>query len=241
MKRYIITIVILSAVLFSGCYNPSSSVVPEVAAASRVITVNSRESVSVVPDMAEIIIGVTNQDTDAKTCQEKNSESVTALIETLKSMEVAETSIQTSNYSLSTQNDWNNNGQIIGYEMSTELTVEDVELEQVGNILAAAVNAGANEIRSVSYLSSQYDVSYQEALKLAVAKAEEKAQTLAEAGGCTLGSVAEIIEYSDNQEARYQNSSASVMRGGMGAGAAADMMPGEISIEANISVSFDIQ
>lgn len=241
MKRNIVKVVILSAVLLTGCYSPSSTVAPEAAGGERVITVNSRESVSVVPDMAEIIIGVTNQDPDAKTCQEKNAESVTALIETLKSMEIAETSIQTSNYNLMTQNDWNNNGEIIGYEMSTELTVSDVELKQVGSILAAAVNAGANEILSVSYLSSQYDDSYQKALQLAVEKAGEKAKVLAEAGGCTLGSVAEITEYSDNQETRYQNSSASVMRGGMGAGAAADMMPGEVSIEANISVTFAIQ
>jgi len=239
MKRNFIITMILSAVLLTGCVNPGSTVALE-AAAGGVITVNSRESVNVVPDMAEIVIGVTNQDPDAKACQEKNSESVTALIETLKSMEIAEKSIQTTNYSLSTQNDWNDNGQIIGYEMTTELTVGDIELKQVGDILEAAVNAGANEIRSVSYLSSQYDLSYQKALQLAVEKAGEKARVLAEAGGATLGPVAEITEYTDNQEARYQNNSTSVMREEMSAGAA-DMMPGKISIEANISVAFEIQ
>lgn len=239
MKRMFIMPAILAAVLLTGCYNPGSTVVPEEAAASRVITVNSRESVRVVPDMAEIVIGVTSQDPDAKVCQEQNTEAVNALIETLKSMEIAETSIQTSNYQLSTQNDWNNNGEIIGYEMRAELTVRDIALERVGDILAAAVAAGANEISSVSYLSSQYDASYQEALQLAVEKARQKAQVLAEAGGCTLGAVAEITEYADDQAVRYQNSSASVMRGGMGA--AADMMPGEISIEANISVAFEIR
>lgn len=239
MKRMLIMPAILTAVLLTGCYNPGSTEVSAEAAASRVITVNSRESVRVVPDMAEIVIGVTSQDPDAKVCQEQNTEAVNALIETLKSMAIAETSIQTSNYQLSTQNDWNNNGEIIGYEMRAELTVRDIALERVGDILAAAVAAGANEISSVSYLSSQYDAGYQEALQLAVEKARQKAQVLAEAGGCTLGAVAEITEYTDDQAARYQNSSASVMRGGMGA--AADMMPGEISIEANISVAFDIR
>lgn len=239
MKRMFIMPVILTAVLLTGCYNPGSTVVPEEAAASRVITVNSRESVRVVPDMAEIVIGVTSQAPDAKVCQEQNTEAVNALIETLKSMAIAETSIQTSNYQLFTQNDWNNNGEIIGYEMRAELTVRDIALEQVGDILAAAVAAGANEIGSVSYLSSQYDASYQEALQLAVEKARQKAQVLAEAGGCTLGTVAEITEYTDNQAARYQNSSASGMRGEMAA--VADMMPGEISIEANISVAFEIR
>lgn len=239
MTRNFMTAAVLSSLLLVGCGSRSSTAVPA-ASAGRVITVNSRESVKVVPDIAEIVIGVTNQDTDAKVCQEQNAESVNAMIETLKAMGVEEKSIRTSNYNLSTQNDWNNGGLIIGYEMTAQLTVGDIELTRVGDILAAVVDAGANEIRSVSYLSGRYETSYQEALQLAVESAGEKARVLAEAGGCTLGPVSEIKEYSDNQEVRYQSSSASVMREEMGAGVA-DIMPGEISIEASISVTFEIR
>lgn len=250
MKTSILVIAAVSTILMSGCAGQGTGQPPQVLTTtgsevigSRVISVNSRESITVVPDMAQIVVGVVNQDPDAKACQDKNTAAVQALIAVLKEKGVAETSIQTSNYHLSTQNDWNNNGEIIGYEMETELTVKDISLDQVGDILTASVGSGANQIRSVSYSSSQYDASYQEALKKAVEKAGEKAQALAEAGGCTLGPIAGITEYADNQSARYLERNTSLkLESTSGAGAvAADMMPGEIQIEANIAVEFEIQ
>ncbi|MGL5436458.1 MAG: SIMPL domain-containing protein [Lachnospiraceae bacterium] len=250
MKKNLVILATVGTILLTGCTSPGTPSAPQAAAApgsavigSQVISVTTKESVTVIPDMAEIIIGVVNQDPDAKACQDKNAESVNALIAVLKENGITETSIQTTNHNLSTQNDWNKNGEIIGYEMSTELTIKDIPLDQVGDILASSVGTGANQIRSVSYLSSQYDASYEEALKKAVAKAGEKAQALAEAAGCTLGPVAGITEYTDNQTARYREGSAVSMQmdnASTGAGAAR-MMAGEISIEANISVEYVIQ
>ncbi len=249
MKKKIIAIAAIGSILLTGCASQGTGQTPQVitttgtvTAGTQVISVNSKESVTVMPDMAQVVVGVINQEVDAKTCQDKNTEAVNALIAVLKEKGIAENSIQTSGYNLSTQNDWNNNGEIIGYEMDTELTVKDIPLDQVGDILAASVTSGANQIRSVNYLSSQYDESYQEALAKAVEKSRLKAQALAEASGCTLGPVAGITEYTENQAARYANQSASLkMESASGAGAVADMMPGEIQVEANILVEFEIQ
>lgn len=250
MRKSIIMIAAAMVVSMTGCINhgPGQTSPQVITAAgesvigSRVINVTSKESVSVVPDMAEIAIGVTNQDPDAKVCQDKNAESVNALLETLKSLGIAETSIQTSNYNLSTQNDWNNNGEIIGYEMVTELRIKDIALEKVGDVLAASVTSGANQINSVTYSSSKYDESYQEALAKAVATARLKAESLANAGGCALGQIVGITESANNQAARYQNNAALKMESPAGgAGSSAEMMPGEIAVEASISVEFMIQ
>ena len=202
---------------------------------TQVITVTSRETVKVVPDMAEIVFGVTSQNADAAVCQQENQEKVNQLVEKLKELGLGETSIQTSGYDLSPRYDWQNNGQITGYEAVTQ-----VSLDLVGNVLTQSVEAGANQIQSVSYLSSTYDESYQEALKLAVAQAQEKAQALADASGCTLGQAVHITEYSNNQTARYV--AGNVMAEESDAAAApAVVMPGEIEVEASISVDYAIQ
>lgn len=207
---------------------------------TQVITVTSRETVKVVPDMAEIVFGVTSQNADAAVCQQENQEKVNQLVEKLKELGLGETSIQTSGYDLSPRYDWQNNGQITGYEAVTQVTASDVSLDLVGNVLTQSVEAGANQIQSVSYLSSTYDESYQEALKLAVAQAQEKAQALADASGCTLGQAVHITEYSNNQTARYV--AGNVMAEESDAAAApAVVMPGEIEVEASISVDYAIQ
>lgn len=208
---------------------------------TQVITVNAKESVKVVPDMAQVIYGITTQDEDAAKCQEEAAEKMNQLIATLKELGIEEKSIQTSNYDLNPRQDWNNSGAIIGYEMSAQVTVSDIPLDQVGDILSKSVIAGVNQVQSVTYLSSQYDARYQEALKKAVETAQEKAQALADASQSTLGHAVRITEYGDNQTARYQTAARSFKQGEKDAGPGVVMMPGEIDVEANISVEFAIQ
>ncbi|MDO5417743.1 MAG: SIMPL domain-containing protein [Lachnospiraceae bacterium] len=207
---------------------------------SQVITVTSRETVKVVPDMAEVVYAVTTQQKDAAACQEENSQKVAQLAETLKALGVEEKSIQTSGYDMNPRYDWDKNGEIVGYEAATQVTVSDLPLDQVGTILSKSVESGVNQIQSVVYLSSRYDESYQEALKQAVGQAQEKAQALADASGCTLGRAVRITEHSDSQSARYD---APVNRLAMKEASMADMtvMPGEVDVEASISVDFAIQ
>ena len=85
-------------------------------------------------------------------------------------------------------------------------------IEQTGALLSACVEAGINNIDRVSYLSSQYDACYQEALSKAIEAARKKAEVMAQASGCTLGSVVHIEEYLGSQEARYNSYSAARKR-----------------------------
>lgn len=211
------------------------------------ITVNSSETVTVVPDIAQVVYAVRTEAKDAAGCQKKNTEDVDRVIALLKNLGVAETSIQTSDYTMYPIYNYSNNTQrITGYEATASLTVSDLPISDLGNILTESVNAGINNIQSITYQSSRYDESYTEALKLAVESARIKAEALAAAGGCTLGGVAGIRENSNYSQARYTNNAlASQMRA---AGAAKEMsvedaaviMPGEVEVEVNITVEYFI-
>ena len=113
--------------------------------------------------------------------------------------------------------------------------------------MSQSVVAGVNSIDNVSYFCSTYDESYQEALKKAIGMAKDKATAMAEASGRTLGSVSNVEEYGYNPYTRYT--------GYMSAGAAKNsaaqetmaaardmgVMAGEISVEAQVSVTFELQ
>lgn len=209
---------------------------------SNVISVSSREQVKVEPDMAEIIYSVYSQASDAQTCQTQNNSDLQKVLDLLKELGVEEKSIQTSNYGMSPIYNWEDGKTVSGYEMTTQVTVSNIAIDRVGQILSDSVDVGINSIDEVNYMSSKYDEAYQEALAKAVNAAKAKAQAMADAGGCMLGRIINIQEYSSNQVARYNGYSA-------GAGAAAkeegamDMgvMPGEVEIEANIAVEFSIE
>lgn len=258
MKKKIVlaaaSMLIISAIALSACSaagngSPSTIAVTSPDSARNTITVNSTEQVTVIPDIAQIVYSVRTEEKEADTCQKKNAEEVNRVIELLKGLNVEEKSIQTSDYYMSPLYSYANNKQTLtGYESTTTLTVSDLPISQLGDILTQSVSAGINNINSITYQSSQYDASYQEALTLAMASAKAKAEVLAQAGDCMLGSVAGVTENSNYSQARYtDNALASKMRaaGTMQLEATAEdsanIMPGEIEVEVNITVEYLIQ
>lgn len=213
------------------------------------ITVNSSETVRIVPDIAEAVYAVRTEAKDASACQQKNTEDVSHVIELLKSLGVEETSIQTSDYYMYPIYNYSGNTQrITGYEASTSLTVSNLPIDNLGNILAKSVEAGINNIQSITYQSSRYDEGYSNALKLAMESAKVKAEALAEAGGCSLGNVVGVCENSNYGKARYTDNALSAktrnaakMNLEDAAGEFSSIMPGEVEAEVNITVEYLIQ
>ncbi|XBX08897.1 SIMPL domain-containing protein [Enterocloster clostridioformis] len=253
MKRTVYTAGISAAVAaaalgLGGCaagtQMPDTLKVQNVDAAENVITVTGREEVKVVPDMARIEYAVYTREDTAAACQEKNASDLNAAIETLKGLGVEETSIQTSSYGLSPIRNWNSDKQeITGYEMTTNLTVSDIPIDNTGTIIAKSVAAGVNGINSVSYFSSSYDASYQEALKGAMAVAQAKAQALAEAGAKTLAGVVHVEEFGyqpDTRYASYNSGGSAKMAAVALEDAGAPVMPGQVSVEAQVTVSYEL-
>lgn len=242
-KTYITASVVLAAALGLSACATTSPVFPEVVqvqeAQNQVVTASGYEEVKVVPDLAEIVYAVNTQAGDAQTCQQQNAEEVGKVTALLKEKGIPETSIQTSGYGLNPRYNWNENVQtIIGYEMITQITVSDLAIDQVGGILGDSVSAGINSVESVSYSSSQYDEAYQEALKRSIEAASRKAETMAAAGGFSLDGIVHVEEQSGYQQAKYTNYSVS----GAGAESAKnmDVLPGQVSVEARVSVDFKI-
>ena len=210
------------------------------------ITVTSQEKIKAEPDIAEITYSVYSQAADASTCQSENQTDLDAVLALLKEKGIADTSVQTSGLGLNPIYDWDNGKKITGYEMTTEVVVSDVAIEDAGAIISDSVNAGINSIDSVQYQCSNFDEIYQEALKKAIESARVKAEAMAEAGGCKLGTMTNVREYSSGQQARYYDTSYS---SGMAmketamedAGAGRNLMPGQVDVEAEVSATFSIQ
>ena len=64
--------------------------------------------------------------------------------------------MQTSGLGLNPIYDWDNGKKITGYEMTTEVVVSDVAIEDAGAIISDSVNAGINSIDSVQYQCSNF-------------------------------------------------------------------------------------
>lgn len=163
------------------------------------LTVSGEGKVEAVPDLATVTIGVISQGKTAQEVKDSNNQKVAAVVKFVKDQGVPEKDIQTTNLNLSPQQDWTSGrATIIGYQGNQSITVKfngvDKSQDKVEKVLDGAVNAGANEIYGPTFEIKDPDELRQQARKLAIAKAKEKAQELASEAGLTLGKIVSVSE-----------------------------------------------
>ncbi len=127
---------------------------------------------------------------------------------------------------------------IVGYEMTTRLSVTDLDIDRVGEVVSACIAAGANSTDGIQYYSSEYDAKYAEALAAAVEDAHAKAEVLAKAGGVNLGGVYSMTEGYQDMSYRYNADGAMAMESA--ADASMKVMPGQIDVNASVTVSYEV-
>ncbi|HEY9730348.1 MAG TPA: SIMPL domain-containing protein [Drouetiella sp.] len=153
------------------------------------------------PDQAQISMGVTSDAKTAAAALKSNTEKMTSLISTLKSKNIADKDILTSNFSVNPQYRYDNvNGQqrtsIVGYQVSNEVTVKIRNIPSLGDILDAVITAGANNVNGISFSLAEPSSVLDQARQKAMADAKRKAELYAGAAGVKVGRVLYITESS---------------------------------------------
>jgi uncharacterized protein YggE len=151
--------------------------------------------VSLPPDTAYISLGVDVRDPDLGVAQTSAAEQMDAVIAALRAAGVAEDDIQTGNYSIYVERDYNQPNQpIIGYNVSHSVTATVRNLDAAGETLAAAIDAGANSVGGIWFGLEDPGDAVAQARELAIADAKAKAEDLARLSDSTLGPVITITE-----------------------------------------------
>lgn len=137
-------------------------------------------SVNAVPDKAQISIGVITENEQLETAQKENAGKTQQVIDSIRTIGVPSKNLQTKNYSIVPKYDYVEGRQIFrGYTVTNELNVIIDNMDTVGQIIDAAVKAGANSVNNITFLVSDTSKYYNEALKLALKDAQSKAIVIA--------------------------------------------------------------
>lgn len=186
----------------------------------RTISTTGTGIVSVEPDMATFSVGMEARNEELKTAQDEVTEEANAITEMLIENGVEEKDIRTSSYRVTPENRYDRNGNFLRIEnylvsMSISITVRDIDM--VGTLLDESVSLGADYVSSISFSVSNPDPHIQEARKLAIADAKQKAEDYALGSDSTLTGLFTLWESSSPQPtARESDAAAAPM-------AAADM------------------
>jgi uncharacterized protein YggE len=166
------------------------------------ITVVGRGSVRVMPDVAMVSVGV---ETSAETVGEavaQNEDLMTAILAALKEVGIAEEDVQTMNYSIQLDRYPEPTPRAEPtaaetkpvYRVSNMVNVTVRDLESVGNVLDAVIEAGANNIWGISFAVDDPTTAEGDARAKAMEDAQARAASLAELSGVKLGPVMSVSE-----------------------------------------------
>lgn len=166
------------------------------------IRVTGEGSVALAPDMAILTLGVVREAPTAREALSANSEAMAAVLAALKAFEIAERDIQTSGLSIQPRYTYPNPREpggeaaprIDGYSVSNTLSVRIRDMARVGAVLDRAVSLGVNSDGGISFTNDDPSAAIAKARGDAMREAIERARTLAQAAGVTLGPVVDISE-----------------------------------------------
>ena len=181
---------------------------------NRTMTLTGHGEISVSPDIVIIRLGVETTGENLSRIQADNARISQAVIQALQRMGI--TDIKTSQYSIDK-----------GYSVRNILELRTNNLEAAGNIIDAAVDAGANIVDLITFDVSNREYYYQQALNMAIMNAIQKAKSITMNLGISSAPVPVNIVENTSMPFPVQREFA-----------ATPIMSGVINIIANVTVDF---
>jgi uncharacterized protein YggE len=238
-KTILFSILVLVTAALAAC-----SASPQ-AAEVRTLSINGSGMVYASPDKATINLGVVSEADDVQAATAESNQVIEKIKEVLVEFGVAEADVQTTHFSVYPVSDYGFGPDVaLGeepaqtrYRVDNMVTITVRELDSLGEVLNAAINAGANSIHGIEYGITDKESAYDQALEAAVANAEQRAAYLAEASGAGLG---ELLTISTNYGSSGYFPAYVEMAAGLGGGGSVPVSPGSLVIRVDVSVVYEL-
>jgi len=234
-------VALLGLLALAGCAIPSTASNSE--PQPHTVTVTGNGIAYGTPDVATAQIGVQIRDSDPAKAVGDSTDKMNAIMAALKELGIEEKDIQTTNFSIYAQQDYDpETGKpkdTFTYVADNTLTVTIRDLSKVGKVLGEVVKAGANNIYGVTFSVDDPAKLEAEARDKAMADAKVRAEQLAKAAGVTLDVPMSITEYTVGPIYPMALAAREVAVG-MGGGEV-PVSSGQIQISLQVSVTYIIK
>lgn len=202
------------------------------------ISVSGEGKISVTPDRADITVGIENIGADAAEVKKKNDATVDAVIKYLKSIKLPAEDYQTQRVSLNRNYDYTKKK--YNFVATQTIVIRLKDITKYDAMMMGLVDAGINSIQGIEFKSSKQAQYESEARVKAVEQAKSKANDYATALNQKVG---KAIVVTDNTQTYYPRMNAMAMKfesDSAGAEQRETLAVGEITITANVNISFEL-
>lgn len=214
--------------------------------------------VTAVPDVANIYFTIRKEMKTVKDAQAAVAVVEKSALEFLKTNNVAEKDIKTSNASFNPKYEYTytdavmmpctqygcpprpGKNVITGYEAYESITVKVRNTDDVGKIMQGLGTIGVSDLSGPNFAIDDEDTLKVEARKLAIDDAKEKAEMLAEDLGVSLGRIASFSESGNYYPIMY-GKGAMMSEDSATAPALAEVPKGENTISSDVTITYEIR
>jgi len=209
---------------------------------SNQITVSGEGKVYAKPDVAIISLGFTNTGATVANVTKKNTDTMNAVIDAVKSLKIDEKDIQTTNYRLTPLYNYTQDlGRIFqGYTLQQSIEVKIRDFTKIGDVLSQATTNGANLVGDLQFTIDNPEQFKDQARAKAIAQAKANAQNLAKESGVRLGKLINVYESYSPYPVVY-NSAKEMGMGGADSAPVPIIQPGQQEIDITINLTYQVR
>ncbi len=217
------------------------------------ISVTGDADVRVIPDQVLLTLGIETQDADLTKAKARNDEVAAGLLALAEEYDIAARNVQTDYISVFPvyEDEYSVRSRLVAYRVQRMVVITLSDISRFEGLLSDALLAGANHVHGVQFRTTELRKHRDQARALALRAAREKAEALTAELGLRVGEPRTITEeysgwwswYDSWWGSRYGGSMAqNVVQEVGSAGYAPDsaLAPGQITVNARISVTFEI-
>jgi hypothetical protein len=198
------------------------------------VDVTGNGTVRVVPDQVTISVRIENSGDDVKLLKTQNDQIVNDVLQTIKGMGIDNKNVQTEYLKLS--KNYQHNTKTYNYAANQKVSIYLKDLEKYESLMDALMASGINRIDGISFSSSNEIALRSQARKKAMENAVMKAKEYVGVLNQTIGKAVSISEFQNSvvPQPMYR----SMAMADEGAPSKQTLAPGEIEIQAKVTVSF---
>ena len=234
MNKFVIPAAVLAALAA-----PATAAEVQISATGPVVELTVTESVEGEPDLVDVGAGVTTQAQTAVEAMRQNATAMTAVVDRIKALGIAERDIQTSGINLGAQYDYDQQSrrQIFrGYQASNRVSVKLRDVQATGGVLDALVAAGATDLSGPNWSIEDDSAARSQARVAAMETARAQALEYARLAGYSDIRLLEISEsFTSPQPVPYGRAVVA-----QAASADTPVQPGLVESSVTVTVKYEL-
>jgi uncharacterized protein YggE len=210
------------------------------------LTVTGDAELEFPADELRITIAVVNSGDEAGQVMKENSRAMQRVIEALKRVGLRDDEYETGRFSINPQYqprprdaDRNWKPRIVGYVVENSINVKTKQLELIGELIEKSVEAGANNVTSISFGLANPNVHRAKVITEATTNARNDAAALAAASGVRLKRV--LTVNLDGAAAPVMQMRGEKMMMAARETAAPPIQPGDVTLRAHVTIVYEIE